>query len=375
MSRRVLPLLLSLLVSPAVLAQAPTSPPPAAGQGFQGSPSGQSYNGQPYNGPQYPAQQYPAQQYPAQQYPPQQYGAPPNAGQTGVQPFSGPSQPIVPNTPGAQRVIRPPVMRNAPFELTKEQYQELMAVLSVWEQHSGKVDLLRCNMEILEFDMTFPITVPAKTAGQPRQLRPNHLWQGELKYQAPDKGWFEATTVAQAQDKADEFKPQSQKWIVDGKSVYQFNYASQKVTRNDLPPELQGSGIGNGPLPFFFGAKADKLVRRYFMRLCTPANMADKQVWIEAYPRFQFDASNFHRATIILDRYTVMPVAVEVYSPSNNERSVHTFSKTQIGRNLLEKIFNQDIFQVTVPSGWQMVVNPGANGPHTASGQARGPRR
>src|SRR5262249_8570650 len=115
-------------------------------------------------------------------------------------------------------------------------------------------------------------------------------------------------------------------------------------------------------------AKADKLVKRYFMRLCTPANMASQQVWIEAYPRYQFDASNFRRATIILDRHTVMPLAVEIYSPSGNERSVHKFSNTHIGRNLLEKIFNRDIFRVDPPSGWQMVVHPVANGPQTAAG-------
>src|SRR5438105_3966279 len=164
MSRRMLPLLLFFLMVPAARlpAQAPGLPPQAAGQEFQGQPGAQ------------------------------QYAPPPNFGQGGAQPFSGPTQPVVPNTPAAQRVIRPPVMRNAPFELTKEQFQDLMAVLSAWEQQSSKVDLLRCNMEILEYDLTFPITVPPAAAGQPQQVKPNHVWQGELKYQAPDKGWFEA---------------------------------------------------------------------------------------------------------------------------------------------------------------------------------------
>jgi TIGR03009 family protein len=254
-------------------------------------------------------------------------------------------------------------MRNAPFQLTKEQFQDLMAVLSGWEQHSSKIDLLRCHIEILEYDLTFPITVPATAPGQPQQIKPNHLWQGELKYQAPDKAWFEAQSTTA-----------KQKWIVDGKSVYQFDFAGQKVIRRDLPPELQGAGIGDGPLPFFFGAKANKLLHRYFMRLVTPQNVAEKQIWIEAYPRFQFDAANFRRATVILDRHAMLPSAVEIYSPSGNERSVHKFGGPQIGRNLLEKIFNQDLFRVSVPSGWQMVANPGANAPHTAAGKGRAKR-
>ncbi len=349
MSRRVLTVSLAALVAfiaRAVPAQAPptypqqTAPQPT-GQGFQG-PGGQAFapsaGGQPY-------------------------APPPNVAQPGAQPFSGPTHPIVPNTPTSQRVIRPPVMRNAPFQLTREQFEALMAVLSSWERQSSQVDLLRCNMEILEYDLTFPITVPSTAPGKPKQVNPNHVWQGELKYQAPDKGWFEAKS-----DNA------MQKWIVDGKSVFQFDYHGHQVIRRDLPPELQGAGIGDGPLPFFFGAKADRLVKRYFMRLVTPANVQG-QVWIEAYPRFQFDAANFRRATIILDSNTVMPLAVEIYSPSGNERSVHKFTGTQIGRNLLEKIFNQNIFQVDVPAGWQMVVNPGANAPRAAAGHAPGARR
>jgi TIGR03009 family protein len=261
-------------------------------------------------------------------------------------------------------------MRNAPFpQLTKEEYQDLIAVLAAWEQHSSKIDLLRCNIEILEYDLTFPVTVPATTPGQPQQVRPNHVWQGELKYQTPDKGWFEATTVPQ--DSQTEHRAQKQKWNVDGKSVHQFDFEGKKVIRRDLPPQLQGAGIGDGPLPFFFGAKANKLLHRYFMRLVTPQNVADRQIWLEAYPRFQFDAANFRRATVILDRQTMMPAAVEVYSASGNERSVHKFSGAQVGRSVLEKFFNQDLFRVEAPYGWQTVANPGATGPHTTAGARR----
>ncbi len=331
---------LMLLLARELEAQAPqTAAAPPGGQGFQGSAGAAPYN------PAVP---------------------PAHAGPPGGHPFSGPAQAVVPSASAGQRVIRPPVMRNAPFQLTREQFDSLMAVLAAWEKKSSQVDLLRCNMEILEYDLTFPIHGPPPGPGQPQQVHPNHLWNGELKYQAPDKGWFEAKTE----------KPvQQQKWIVDGKSVFQFNYEAKKVIRRDLPPELRGAGIGDGPLPFFFGAKADRLARRYFMRLVTPPHLVAHQTWIEAYPRFQFDAANFRRATIILDARTTMPAAVEIYSPSGNERSVYKFGGTQIGRNLLEQIFQQNIFQVDVPSGWQMVVNPVANGQRSAAAKPQGARR
>jgi TIGR03009 family protein len=241
---------------------------------------------------------------------------------------------------GPQQVPRPPVMKHAPFPpLTPQQDQELKAALSAWEHSSAKIDLLRCNMTVKYTDMTF---------------KSERILHGYLKYQSPDKGAFYA---------ADAQKQQVEQWICDGKSVYAFEYSKKQVVRRDLPPELQGAGIGDGPLPFFFGAKAHKLLHRYFMRLVTPENpenIGATQIWIEAYPRFQHDAANYRRATVILDRESLLPQAVELYTPGNKERAVYTFSQTQVGRKLLERLIGSSDFQVSVPSGWQMVVNPGA---------------
>jgi TIGR03009 family protein len=237
------------------------------------------------------------------------------------------------------------VLRGAPFQLTKEQFQDLLAVLSAWEQQSSKIDLLRCQITVLATDDAFHKTTPK-------------IYQGELKYQAPDKGFYRV----EAQAKADGHAPQQiEHWVCDGKSVYQYDYGQKKVIRRDLPAELQGAGIGDGPMPFFFGAKANKLLHRYFMRVVTPTEQAAKQAWLEAYPRFQNDAANFRRATIILDKQAMMPVAVEVYSPGGNERSVHKFSDIQVGKKLWENFFGPDLFRVSPPSGWQMLVNPGSN--------------
>ena len=101
--------------------------------------------------------------------------------------------------------------------------------------------------------------------------------KGELKFAAPDKGLMKI----EAKD-----PKQSEQWLCDGKSIYQFDYPRKIVTEYVMPPELQGKGIGDGPLPFVFGVEAQKLKQRYFMRIITPPNVQN-EVWLEAYPRYQ----------------------------------------------------------------------------------------
>ena len=66
------------------------------------------------------------------------------------------------------------------------------------------------------------------------------------------------------------------------------------LTESPLPKELQGKDIVDGPLPFLFGAKAEKLKQRYYLRIITPPDVQG-QVWLEAWPRFLADARNFQR--------------------------------------------------------------------------------
>ena len=84
-------------------------------------------------------------------------------------------------------------------------------------------------------------------------------------------------------------------WLCDGKSVFQYRPAQSKSRSTRLPRELQGKAIANSPLPFLFGAAAKDLRRRYFIRIITPLDVQD-QIWLEAYPRNQQDAANFHHA-------------------------------------------------------------------------------
>ena len=46
--------------------------------------------------------------------------------------------------------------------------------------------------------------------------------------------------------------------------------AEKKLKVHPLPKEMQGEAIADGPVPFIFGAKADKMKQRYWIRDVTP---------------------------------------------------------------------------------------------------------
>ena len=74
---------------------------------------------------------------------------------------------------------------------------------------------------------------------------------------------------------------------------------------------MQGKAISDGPLPFVFGAKADTLRKRYFMRIITPPGVTD-QIWLESLPRYQADAANFSKVELILQARDLMPFAIQI---------------------------------------------------------------
>ena len=71
---------------------------------------------------------------------------------------------------------------------------------------------------------------------------------------------------------------------------------------------MQGKAIVDGPLPFLFGAKADKIKARYWLRVITPSD-AKGEYWLEAWPKSRYDSANFQRVEIILDEKDYLPKA------------------------------------------------------------------
>ncbi len=227
-----------------------------------------------------------------------------------------------------------PPQPRAPFVLTPQEEAILVRVLQFWEQRSVQIKTFRCKFFRIEYLAAFA------DPNQPN--KPRSVDKGEIYYSAPDKGMFKVE------------EPRPEHWICNGKAVYQYDFQQKRVLEHKLPPELQGKGITDGPLPFIFGAKADQLKRRYWMRITTPPD-AKSQVWLEVYPKFQQDAANFRRVDLILSTENMLPYAIQMHDPGGQSRVVFQFPPETLvvnGQNL-RNIF-EDPFNPRVPRGWKM---------------------
>jgi len=197
---------------------------------------------------------------------------------------------------------------------------------------------------------------------------------GTIKYQSPDKGLFKVEKVLHYMPPA---KPggrpkyESRKdehgeyWICDGKATYEFDYKNKHLKVRPLPPEMQGTGIADGPLPFLFGAKAEKIKQRYWVRvLQAPPGKENKEFWLLAVPKTRQDAANFKQVEVILDAKLFLPLAIQVYDRgfdgrANFSREVYVFDERVVNEKMtIQKlnIFRKEFFQPTVPLGWKKVV-------------------
>ena len=83
-------------------------------------------------------------------------------------------------------------------------------------------------------------------------------------------------------------------WACDGKVLSALDYEKHEVHRTQLPADMQGKFINEGPLPFAFGTKAAPLKARYFLRLNTPPGDTN-EIWLDIRPRFEKDPDEFRR--------------------------------------------------------------------------------
>ncbi len=242
----------------------------------------------------------------------------------------------------------------APFVLTPQQQAELDWLLERWEEHGGEVKTFECKFTRFDWD-------PAWRSDQPM-----HIVRGEIKYASPDKGMFrvdgEIVDFRWSQGEAIGGRfvkgQQAEQWICNGKSVFEYDFQQKQLVEHKLPPELWGQAIINSPLPFLFGAKAEQLKERYFLRVET-LDQAKDQAWLEAHPKRQADAANFRRATLILTLSTMQPFALESVLPNGTATTVYRFENPKLNVvNLLDplKVFDNNWVHARTPTGWKKVV-------------------
>lgn len=258
-----------------------------------------------------------------------------------------PNQPAVPRQPAPQR--RPAAQQppRAPFILSPQQQAWVDWVLGAWEKRSVDVKTFACNFTRWEYDPVFGA-----------RNQPKYTDQGKIKYAAPDRGMFQVTHTEKNKQLVPIEPERAEHWICNGKSILELNYLKKQLIEYKLPPELQGKEISEGPLPFLFGAKAQSLKQRYFLRIITPQGVKN-QIWLEAFPRLRRDAANFRRAELILTADKMTPHALQIYSPNSKNRTVYQFSDIVVNDPLgFLRVVNP--FHASTPWGWKKIVHPPA---------------
>ncbi len=254
----------------------------------------------------------------------------------------GPNQPVMPRVPVLKRRAPQQQGPRAPFQLTPQEQDYLNRVLQAWEERGRRVRDFTCKFVRWEYQVGF---------GQNNPNKPKHTDEGELRYGTPDRGTFRVLRTKNKDDQMVDVSPQrAEHWVCDGKSVFEFDYVKKELIQHKLPPEMQGKAITDGPLPFLFGSEAAKLKARYWMRITTPQQLLNKQIWLEAFPRFTRDAANFSRATLILNRADLMPHGLEVYLPNNQSRTAYEFYNIKTNDPL--KFLQGNPFRPMTPLGW-----------------------
>jgi TIGR03009 family protein len=238
-------------------------------------------------------------------------------------------------------------------------------VLRYWEEHSNKLHTLSCQFTRWEYDPVFGPQDP-KTA--------KTIAVGEIKYAKPDKGLFKVNELhlyappAKAGEKPTYVKQDAmfgEHWISDGERIFEFDGRNKRLIERELPPEMKGKPIADGPLPFLFGARAETIKARYWIRGLPQSG--NGKYWLEAVPKSIQDRQNFKAVTIVLDEKTYLPEVIEVLAPNydaatNPARSTYQLAKhetTDKAPGPLDKlwtVFRKSFDKPSVPAGWTKFV-------------------
>ena len=270
---------------------------------------------------------------------------------------------------GARQQASQPLPRPFP-ELSASHVQYLDQLLNYWETNSNKIQRYQCKFTNWTYNsMQVPVTDP----------KSNHVFaqtisQGSVKFAAPDKGLFDSNKVwtfdkqryAAKQDPFRESPELRQKWHCDGTAVYEYLYTRKELVETPIPEEMQGERIVDGPLPFLFGAKADELKKRYWIRVITPKERGEKgEYWLEAYPKFRRDSANFQKVEIILEKKDFLPAVLTLFSPE------HDFVKGRVIAKQTIQFDNRKIWENAQTPGLANFFDELSNKPSTPFGWKR----
>ncbi|MDZ4781565.1 MAG: hypothetical protein SGJ19_15045, partial [Planctomycetia bacterium] len=233
----------------------------------------------------------------------------------------------------------------APFQLSPQEEAQLDQLLQAWEAAGKKIDQFSVSFTRLEYRQNAIAAAPQAPGNQAAVAVKT---TGEIKYKRPDKGLYVTR---------DDKDVEVDHWVTDGKTIFLFNPDKKRVEAHELPPQLQGKGIEDGPLPFLFGTEAAKLKARYWLRIDPPGVKPQPgQLLLEATPKFQADAQNYRRAQVILDAESLTMLGLQIYHPDGKSRTVHVFGTPVINPKF--QFLQKDFSKPVTPPGWQLVPVP-----------------
>ncbi len=271
-----------------------------------------------------------------------------------------------------QRSQAPQIQLKAPPRQSPEIEKFVDDVLKYWEFNSAKIERYRCQFSRYVYDETFLNLRDPKT----RHIYAKTLATGIVRFEKPDKGMYETQNIwlfkgeGKPGQEPDYQKAQAElleKWICDGKSIFEFKPTSKQIIERTLPPEMQGEQISDGPLPFMFGVKAAEMKERYWIRDIRPAD-SKGEYWLEATPKKIEDARNYLKVEVILDEKDFLPKFLTVYENNHDpargktRKTSFEFSKREYNWNgLKDNILNwkNKFYRPKTPSGWKLVKDPG----------------
>ena len=251
-----------------------------------------------------------------------------------------------------------------------EEAQYLDQFLDYWEHSSAQVRQYICEFRRFEYDSeAVNYRDPATN-----RLAAARVATGEIRFASPDKGYYETTQIwefeAPPQTPGTDAKYtlmdeniSKEKWICDGRHVYEFDFSQKRLNETEIPQEMQGAGIIESPIPFLFGAKKSQILERYWVRVIPKPEVND-EYWFEAYPKRIEDARLYSRIEVILDRQDFLPKAMHLYSPQydpkkGNEQSRYFAFENRKVNDSLARV--KDFFgyfvrpQTPITGGWKRV--------------------
>ena len=250
-----------------------------------------------------------------------------------------------------------------PFPALDEEHEQFLdQVLALWEERSQSVERYRCRFQRWEYDPIFGPRDTFKTYSE-----------GVIKYAAPDKGLFRVDRIMEyAAPETPGASPQfvqreghlGEHWICDGESIYEHDHTNKQLIQRELPPSMRGKAIANGPLPFLFGADAQQIRQRYWIRPLPVPQDIEGEYWLEAYPKLRPDAANYKKVHVIIDHRDFLPKGLVIFDRNFDEsrnpaRTTFTFQNREVNWSLALnalKFWHREFYEPDVPAGWQKVV-------------------